>query len=30
MCKWGTDKLIHVIRRNNPDVPDGWHLVYVA
>ena len=29
MCKWGTDKLIHVIRRNNPDVPDGWHPVYV-
>lgn len=25
MCKWGTDTVIHVIRRNNPYVPDGWH-----
>lgn len=29
MCKWGTDRLIYVIRHANPDVPDGWHPVYV-
>lgn len=25
MCEWGTHTVIHVIRRNNPYVPDGWH-----
>ena len=26
MCKWGTDTIIGVIRRNNDDIPDGWHM----
>ncbi len=25
MCKWGTITVIHVIRRNNPYVAQGWH-----
>lgn len=25
VCKWGTTKEIHVIRRNNPYIEDGWH-----
>lgn len=25
MCQWGTTVTIYVIRRNNPDIPDGWH-----
>lgn len=29
MCKWGTDKLIHVIHRNNEYIPDGWHEIAV-
>lgn len=29
MCQWGTDAEIHVIRRNNDFIPDGWHPVYV-
>ena len=29
MCQWGTDRVIHVIRRNNDDIPDGWHSVAV-
>lgn len=29
MCSWGNDKIVRVIRRNNPDVSDGWHLVAV-
>lgn len=29
MCKWGTDKLIYVIRRNNPYIKDGWHAMAV-
>lgn len=29
MCDWGTDTIIHVIRRNNPNVPDGWHPMAV-
>lgn len=29
MCAWGTDQIIHVIRRNHPDTPDGWHPVAV-
>ena len=26
MCKWGTDTIIGVIRRNNEFIPDGWHM----
>lgn len=29
MCKWGTTKLIRVIRRNNEYIPDGWHEIGV-
>jgi hypothetical protein len=29
MCTWGTDKIIHVIRRNNDLFPDGWHPIAV-
>lgn len=29
MCKWGTDRIIHVIHRNNEFVPDGWHPIGV-
>lgn len=29
MCKWGTCKIIYVIRRNNPYIRDGWHPVAV-
>lgn len=29
MCEWGTDKVIRVIRRNNADIPDGWHSMAV-
>lgn len=29
MCKWGTDRIIHVIRRNNDNIPDGWHAIAV-
>jgi hypothetical protein len=29
MCQYGSVKQIHVIRRNNPSVPDGWHSIYV-
>jgi len=29
MCEWGTDAFIYVIRRNHPDIPDGWHLMAV-
>lgn len=29
MCKWGTLKPIHVIRRNHDDYPDGWHEIHV-
>lgn len=29
MCQWGTDKAIHVIRRNHLDYADGWHEIYV-
>lgn len=29
MCRHGTLKTIHVIRRNNDDIPDGWHEIRV-
>ncbi len=29
MCTWGTSKVIHVIRRNHPAYPDGWHEMHV-
>jgi hypothetical protein len=29
MCKWGTYRKIHVIRRNNPFIEDGWHEISV-
>ena len=29
MCKWGTTKKVHVIRRNNSHVKDGWHEKHV-
>mgnify|MGYP007059585280 CR=1 FL=1 len=29
MCQWGTDKVINVIRRNNANIPDGWHPIAV-
>ena len=29
MCKHGTDKQIHVIHRNNPNIKDGWHEINV-
>lgn len=29
MCKWGTTRMIRVIRRNHDDYPDGWHSIGV-
>jgi hypothetical protein len=29
MCKWGTDTIIGVIRRNNEFIRDGWHMMGV-
>jgi hypothetical protein len=29
MCKWGTDRFIYVIRRNNDVILDGWHRIAV-
>jgi hypothetical protein len=29
MCAWGTYRLIYTVRHVSPEVPDGWHPVYV-
>jgi len=29
MCEWGNYKTVYVIRRNHPDLPDGWYPVAV-